>query len=107
VITVHLTLSSGNDLVVHLVGDFARGLGCAVSTVPVPVGSGIRIQVPDAGHALVELLTHVALAATKAGVAVTEPVCQITYQHSGVAPHVQLTLRVAEFNIDSAAASGV
>lgn len=102
--TVHLTLVSGNALVISLVRDFARGLGCAVDAVPVAEGRGIRINVSDGGHILIELLTHVALSATKAGVDVAEPLCRVTYQHSGVSSQVRLALRVAEFGIDNVAA---
>ena len=45
---------------------------------------------------------HVALSATKAGVEVTEPVCQITYRHAGVTSDVNLTLRIADFHIGKA-----
>ncbi|HEY5618674.1 MAG TPA: hypothetical protein VIK60_12080 [Vicinamibacterales bacterium] len=102
--TVYLTLISTHDLVLTLVSDFARGLGCAVDVVPAPAGRGIRIEVPDLGHSLVELLTHVALSATKAGVDVTEPLCQVTYRHGGVSSEVVLALRIAAFRIDTAAA---
>jgi hypothetical protein len=103
--TVHLTVISGNDLVIDLVRDFAHGLGCGVETVPALAVRSIRITVPDAGHVLVELLTHVALSATKAGIDVSEPLCQVTCQHSGVASEVRLAIRLAEFRIESAAAA--
>jgi hypothetical protein len=105
--TVHLTLFSSNDLVLHLVSDYARGFGCGVDPAPSAEGQGIRVEVPDVGHGLVELLTHVALSATKAGVDVAEPLCRVTYHHSGVAAAVTLGFRVAEFRIDKAAATGV
>ncbi|MGH9255845.1 MAG: hypothetical protein ACRD3C_14890 [Vicinamibacterales bacterium] len=102
--TVYLTLISGNDLVLRLVGDFARGLGCTLDMVTAPAGRGIRIEVPDVGHGLVELLTHVALSATKAGVDVSEPLCQVTYRYGDVSSEATLALRVADFRIDAAAA---
>jgi len=103
--TVHLTLVSRNDLVLSFVRDFARGLGGSVDPVPEPAGPGIRIEAPDAGHSLLELLTHVALSATKAGVDVQESLCMVTYQHEGAASTVTLTLRIAEVSIDTVATS--
>jgi hypothetical protein len=102
--TVYLTLITGSDLVLHLVSDFARGLGCSVDVVRKQPHRGIRIEVPDAGHTLVELLTHVALSATKAGVDAGEPLCQLTYRHAGASAEVRLALRIAEFSIDATAA---
>jgi hypothetical protein len=104
---VYFTLISGNDLVLHLVGDFARGLGCTLESVAAASKPRIRIEVPDAGHSLVELLTHVALSATKAGVDPAEPLCQLTYRHSGVSSEVKLAFRIADFSIDAAAASSL
>ncbi len=102
--TVHLTLISGSNLILHLVGDFARGLECSVDVLAEQPHRGIRIEVPDAGHALVELLTHVALSATKAGVDAGEPLCQLTYRHAGASAEVRLAVRIAEFSIDATAA---
>jgi hypothetical protein len=48
----------------------------------------------------------VALGAAKAGIALTEPLCQVTYRHEGVTSDVRLTLRIAEFRIDEAAHIG-
>jgi hypothetical protein len=67
--------------------------------------TSIRIEIDD-DHSLVELLTHVALSAAKAGVDVTEPVCHVTYQHEGVTSEVTLALRIAEFGIGTAAHIG-
>jgi hypothetical protein len=102
--TVSVTLVSNNDLVLRLVRDFAHGLGCPVD-VP-SSGQSIRIEVDDDDHSLVELLTHVALSAAKAGVDVAEPLCHVTYQHRSVTSEVTLTLRIAEFRIDTAKAIG-
>jgi hypothetical protein len=104
--TVYLTLTSGSDLVLRLVSDFARGLGCAVQTFSAEGNGQIRIEVPDVGHTLVELLTHVALSATKAGIEITEPLCQVTCRHSA-ASEVNLAFRVTDFSIDTAAARRV
>jgi hypothetical protein len=104
--TVSVTLVSENDLVLRLVGDFAHGLGCPVDMKPMSSGRSIRIEVDDDDHSLVELLTHVALSAAKAGVDVAEPLCHVTYRHRGVTSDVTLTLRIAEFRIDTAARVG-
>ena len=103
--TASLTLVSGKDQVVHFVGDFARGLGCAVVDEPSPSGHSIRIELPEAAHVLVELLTHVALSATRAGVDVAEPLCHVTYRHSGVASAVNMAIRITEFGIDTSPAA--
>ena len=102
--TVFVTLVTESELLLQLVGDYARGLGCDVDGAPNAPGS-IRIEVDD-DRSLVELLTHVALGAAKAGVAVSEPLCQVTYRHAGVTSDVILTLRIAEFRIDTAARVG-
>jgi hypothetical protein len=97
-----VTLVSENDLVRSLVRDFARGLGCPVTAAKSP-GTSIRIEINDDDHSrLVELLTHVALSAAKAGVDVAEPICHVTYQHRSVTSEVTLTLRIADFRIDTA-----
>jgi len=102
--TVSVTLVSESEVVLHLVRDFARGLGCPVDTAPTP-SSQIRIEVDD-DRTLLELLTHVALSAAKAGVAVGEPLCRVTYRHRSVTSEVTLTLCIADFRIDSAARVG-
>lgn len=105
--TIVLTLVSESDLLRRLVRDFAHGLGCPVDTVPTSSGGqSIRIAVNESDHSLVELLTHVALSAAKAGVDFAEPLCHVTYQHRGVTSEVTLTLRIAEFRIDKAAGTG-
>ena len=100
---VSATLVSTNDLVLRLVHDFARGLGCPVDT---SADRRIRIDVEGDDQKLLELLTHVALSATKAGVDVGEPLCYITYRHQGVTSDVTLTLRIADVRIDNAARTG-
>jgi hypothetical protein len=103
--TVHLTLVSENDLVLSLVGDFARGLGATVDPMPQPAQPGIRIEVPDDGYNLVELLSHVALSATKAGVDVQEPLCMVTFRHEGAASAVTLSLRIADVSVETVSPS--
>ena len=102
--TVFVTLITESELLLHLVSDYARGLGCDVDGAN-PAGGSIRIEVDD-DRSLVELLTHVALSAAKAGVDFAEPLCHVTYQHRGVTSEVTLTLRIEEFRIDKAAGSG-
>jgi len=100
--TLSVTLVSKHEQILELVRDFAHGLGCPVDMGPVATRRRLQIEVNDDDHSLVELLTHVALSATKAGVEVTEPVCQITYRHAGVTSDVNLTLRIADFHIGKA-----
>lgn len=102
--TVYLTLISGSHLILHLVSDFARGLGCPVDVVADQPHRGIRIEALDAGDTLVELLTHVALSATKAGVDPGEPLCELTYRRAGASAEVRLVVRIAEFGIDATTA---
>jgi hypothetical protein len=101
---VVVRLVSKSDLIRGLVRDFARGLGCPVSAAT--ADTSVCIEIDDDDHSLVELLTHVALSAAKAGVDVAEPVCHVTYQHRSVTSQVTLTLRIAEFRIDAAAQAG-
>lgn len=98
--TISVTLVSANDLVLRMVHDFARGLGCRVETESAPSGH-VRIEVGD-DQSLLELLTHVALSAAKAGVDVAEPLCQVTYQHTGVTSNTVLALRIADVRIGTA-----
>jgi len=104
--TVSITLVSENNLVLRLVRDFAHGLGCPVDMGPMSSSRSIRIELDDDDHSLVELLTHLAMSAAKAGVDVGEPLCHVTYRHRGVTSDVTLTLRIAEFRIDTAARIG-
>ena len=76
---------------------------CAVDTASTTANHRIRIEVPDTGHTLVELLTHVALSATKAGIDLTEPLCEVASRHVGASSEVKLAFRVAEFSIDTTA----
>jgi hypothetical protein len=100
--TGHLTLESKSEVVLRYVADFARGLGCAVNTPP---GSqrAIRMALPESSDALLELMSHVALSATRAGVDIGEPVCHVTFQHDHAPSVVSLGVRLAVFNIDAAA----
>jgi hypothetical protein len=104
--TIHLVLISENPMVLRLVGDFARGLGYTVATAPVEEGRGIQMDVPDGADTVLEVLSYVALSATKAGIDVSEPRCRVTYRHPSAPSEVTLGLRVAEFNITGVATPG-
>jgi hypothetical protein len=65
-------------------------------------GRGLETELPDGDDALLELLSYVALSATKAGVAVEEPLCRINYWHEGASVEVTMDLRVADFTLDKA-----
>ena len=97
---VRLTLLSKNEMVLGLVGDFAKGLGCTLGVVPATLGRGLQTEFTDAGDTLLELLSYVALTATKAGIDPAEPLCRVTYWHRDASAQVTLGLRVAEFSID-------
>jgi hypothetical protein len=66
----------------------------------------LRITMHEEYKGLVELLTHVALSATKAGVDVGEPICEVIYHHDGASSDVRLALRLTALRIDAAAAEG-
>jgi hypothetical protein len=100
--TANVTVQSGNALVLGLVGDYARGLGCVLDASPPGDHPAIRITIAGVDERLVEVLTHVALSCIKAGVDVTEPLCEVTCRHPGVSSDVRLSLRVADFHIDTA-----
>ena len=102
--TVSVTVASANQQILELVRDFARGLGCTAELTSTPSGRGVHVDVDDNHDNVLELLTHVALSATRAGVDVAEPLCQMTYQHSGVTSNVTLSLRLADVRIDTAPA---
>src|SRR5262249_32178170 len=65
---VRLTLFSEHDGLLQLVGDFAKGLGCLVYDVPSAQGRGLQTALPSGDDSLLELLSYVALSATKSGV---------------------------------------
>src|SRR4029434_1759821 len=104
--TVSVTLDSEHDLVLRLVHDFAHGLGCPVELGSTSSGLSIRIELDATHHHLSEPFTPVALSAARAGVDVAEPLCHLTYRHSGVTSNVTLTLRLAELSIDTDVQSG-
>lgn len=99
--TGHLTLESRSEVVLRYVADFARGLGCAVDTPP-DSHRAIRMALPESSDALLELMSHVALSATRASVDISEPLCRVTFQHDNAPSVVTLGVRLAAFNIDAA-----
>jgi hypothetical protein len=96
-VDVYLTVISQNEMVLNLVGDFARGLGCAVDAD----GAQGRLQIAlsDADDALLELFDYVALSATRAGVDLGEPLCRLTYRRGQAPAQVTLDLRIADFSL--------
>ena len=94
---LNFTLQSENERVVTLVRDFAKGLGCKVDGAP--DGRGVSADLPDVGDTLLELLDFVALSATKAGIAPSEPLCRLTYRRSGAPATVRLGLRIVELGL--------
>ena len=104
--TVSLSVTSKNDQVLRLVHDFALGLGCATDWMTTTADRSVWIRIDDDDHNVLEVLTHVALSATKVGLDVSEPLCQMTYQYSAVTSNVTLALRLADVRIDTSHPSG-
>jgi len=87
--------------------DIASGIATTsyhsqLRAVPPAFGRGLETELPDGDDALLELLSYVALSATKAGGAVEEPLCRINYWHEGASVEVTMDLRVADFTLDKA-----
>ena len=102
----HLTVESGSEVVRATVADFARGLGCAVEDDRRQATPLVRITMPESTDHVLELMSHVALSATRAMVDLDEPVCRVTFQHGGATSVVTLGLRIAEFDIGAATVAG-
>lgn len=100
--TAHLTVESRSDVVLRLTADFARGLGCQTDAAEIASGRFIRIEVPSGTDELFELLTHLALSATKAGIHVDEPLCRVTFHHDRAASAVAMALRLMQFDMKGA-----
>ena len=94
---MRLTLLGGDETVMSLVRDFARGLGCTVANGA--GAGGVVIELPDGGDTLLELLDYIALSATKERVDLSELLCRLTYTRPGAAAEVTLGLRLAEFSL--------
>ena len=103
--TLHFMLASESDRLLRLVGEFAHGLGCTLEAAPAQ-GGGLRAEVPDGADTLLNLLTFVALSATKLGVRLIEPLCEITYRQGTSASEVTLGLRIADIRLHAPAAAG-
>ena len=93
------TLISQSDMLLGLVGDFARGLGCPLEADD--VSGRLRVELPDAGDSLLELLDYVALSAARAGVDVGEPLCRLTYRRGEAFARVTIDLRIAAFSLSN------
>ena len=95
--TVHFTLVSDNELLLRLVREFAQGLGWTVEEAPVGI-SVVQPDILDGGDHLLRLLTYVALAAAKAGIDASEPLCHVRYRE-GKGAEVSLGVRIADFDM--------
>jgi hypothetical protein len=100
--TIQFTLSSRDHQVLTLVKEFAQGLGCSPAAGSASAQQAIHLQLPEGSDALMHLLVHVALAATKAGIDLGEPMCRIRYWEPHAAARVTLDLRLADFRLDAA-----
>ena len=103
--SAELMIESASYDVLHLVSDFAHGAGCDFTTASGPAGGSVRIQLPESSAMMLELLSHLALSATKANVALDEPVCRVTVRHPNASGIVRMAFRISEFDIESAAAA--
>lgn len=97
-----LTVESQSVDVLRLVADFARGLGCRTDDGEIASGRQIAIEVPAGSDEMLELLSHLALSATKAGVHVDEPLCRVTFRHGEATSIVSLSLRLMAFDMQAA-----
>ena len=102
--TVHLLLVSQSDNLLQLVGEFAKGLGCTLEAAPA-TGRGLRLQLAEGADTLLNLLTFVALSATRLCVRLDEPTCEVTYRQGNAASVVTLALRIADFRLDTPTAT--
>jgi len=105
--TGHLTVESRHPFVLTAVEDFARGLGCTIEAPREGAAAAVRITLPESSDHVLELMTHVALSATRAGADLDEPVCRVSFQPGSAASVVTLGLRIAEFDIDAASRAGL
>jgi hypothetical protein len=97
-VNLQLNVLSQNDLLLRLVGDFARGLGCAVHENE--ASSELRIESSAADdEVMLELLGFVALSATRTGVDLAEPLCRVTYWRGDATAQTSLDLRIADFRL--------
>jgi hypothetical protein len=95
-----MTLTSQNGTLLQLVREFAEGLGWMADPA---APSAIICRRPEntaSPDDLLNLLTYVALSATKAGVDPSEPLCRIVYRQ-GEASQVTLGIRIADFDLSA------
>ena len=104
--TVHFALTSESDELLRLVAEFAQGLGCTLQPALGPSGS-LRMKIPEESDMLLSLVTYVALSATKLGVDLVEPLCEISYKRGADASEVTLALRISDIRLQNPTASGV
>jgi hypothetical protein len=96
-VNASFTLISQSDKLLRLVGDFARGLACPLEA---DAATGqLRVELPDVGDALLELLDYVALTTARVGVEVGEPLCRVTYRRGKALAEVTIDLRIAAFRL--------
>jgi len=95
-VDVHLTVLSQSEVLLRLVGDFAKGLGC---TTEGESGRKLRIGLSDADDRLLQLLEYIALSVTRAGVNLAEPLCRLTYRRGQAPSQVTLDLRIADLGL--------
>jgi hypothetical protein len=97
---MRVTVMSQSERLLGLVRDFAIGLG--FTSEPAPTSQVAVSLTQGSDEALLHLLTHVALSATKSGVETSEPVCRVTFQEPGATSEVKLGLKIASFDLQAA-----
>jgi hypothetical protein len=98
-VIAHLTVESKSEAVRATVADFAHGLGCEVEDGRREGTPLLRITMPESTDHVLELMSHIALSATRALVDLDEPLCRVSFRHRGAASVVTLGLRVTELDI--------
>ena len=96
---MRVTVVSQSERLLGLVRDFAVGLGFA--SEPAPPSQVAVSLTQGSDEALLHLLTHIALSATKSEVETSEPVCRVTFQEPGAASEVKLGLKIASFDLQA------
>lgn len=100
VMIIHFALSCPHPQVLTLVREFAHGLGCRPVAEAAPARDAIRFELAGGAEELLHLLSYVALAATRTGVEVSAPLCQITYQEPHAAATTTLKLRLSDLSLE-------
>jgi hypothetical protein len=99
-VNLQLDVLSQNDLLLRLVGDFARGLACTVHANE--TSAELRIESSGADDELLELLGFVALSAMRTGVDLAEPLCRVTYRRGNASAQTTIDLRIADLRLTAA-----